>query len=123
MPAEFGVGIDLILLSRAREFLREYRPHLGRLLSDQEKKVWLRKRISARNFARLFAAKEAFFKALGRSWMGLEGLASMEVGFLSGERFRAHLADEKTFCGGGSFFETSGYIGAQVVVWNALDLA
>ncbi len=111
-----GLGIDLLSLSRAKNFLNSHSlKKIGRLFTDNERKKL--RRLSPRAFSRLFTAKEAFFKALGKSWMGLEGFGTIEVRELSRDRFQA-VSEGRV--GEGSFFEDKNWVGAQVVLWNEM---
>lgn len=114
-----GVGLDLVSVPRIRKFLKAHSDaRVRRLLSPAEQKRY--KKISPLVFAKLFTAKEAFFKSLGASWFGLQGFASMEVSFLSQDRFQIRIVDgplarhapEKA---AGSFFEFKDHVGAQVI--------
>ena len=115
-----GVGIDLVNLPRIRKFLKTHaRSRLSRLLSPSERQEF-RKIISSKLFAKIFTAKEAYFKTLGESWMGLEGFASMEVCFLPGDRFKIQLVDGPLRKKGarqaeGCYFGFGNFLGAQVI--------
>lgn len=119
-----GVGVDLVNVTRIQEFLERHpAKKIARLLSPQEQKRYARRKISARAFARLFAAKEAFFKTLNAPWMGLEGFAAMNV-TPSGECFSIEIVDDRFRVKGnrkaqGSFFRAGKLLGAQVVRWDA----
>lgn len=120
-----GLGIDLIAISRARQFLKEHRQKaMDRLLTHSEKKQLRRKSLSALQFSKMFTAKEAFFKATGESGMGLEGFGSLEVKFLPHKKFqvrslnskrRSHSKPQRVV---GSFFQDKVFVGAQVVLWS-----
>jgi holo-[acyl-carrier protein] synthase len=67
-----GIGIDLVKISRIRRHLkREETRFFDRLFTEREQ-IYSRKSKSINNqaehFAARFAAKEAFFKALGTGW-------------------------------------------------------
>src|SRR5438874_124528 len=70
-----GIGIDLVSVPRMRRFLKEHGKKAVRLLDPAQSS----RKVSAAHLARIFAAKEAFFKALGRSWMGMEGFKDIQV--------------------------------------------
>ncbi len=116
-----GIGIDLISFSRAKVFLRKHRQRiLSRLLTSRESRRYRGGRLSVLDFCRLFAAKEAYFKACGGVWMGLEGFSSIDVECLDGDRFRAYSSSVKPKAGGGGegcFFRYRDLIGAEVVTW------
>ena len=117
-----GVGIDLVDLSRSGRFLRTHRKRAyERLLTSKEKMEIGQKRISPLEFSKRFAAKEAFFKALGSSWMGLEGFGGIEVKCLSHDRFRVKSLASSAFPnaeGEGRFFRFQKWVGAQVILWG-----
>ena len=114
-----GVGLDLVSLPRIRKFLKTHpAARVRRLLSPAEQKRY--KKISPLVFARIFTAKEAFFKSLGASWFGLQGFASMEVSILSKDHFQIRIVDGPLVCHAseeaeGSFFEFKDHVGAQVI--------
>ena len=67
-----GVGVDLVSRHRVRQFLSRHRDYVReRFLTASERRSF--KNLSLQDFAEIFTAKEAFFKACGESWMGLEG--------------------------------------------------
>ena len=76
----FGIGTDIVEISRFERFLQESNtPLLERLFTPSEQEYCRARRRSAQHFALRFAAKEAFVKALG---IGIrDGLAwkQMEV--------------------------------------------
>lgn len=110
-----GVGIDLVDLVRIRKFLKTHSAlKIKRLLSAAEQKYFKSKRKSPLIFAQYFSAKEAFFKSLGKAWLGLEGFAAMEVQFLSAGRFKIRLL-EKDVEAEGCFFSFGHHVGAQVI--------
>lgn len=116
-----GIGIDLVSVPRVRKILKHHRAKtLKRLLTPSERKHFSRKSLSPAAFAKLFAAKEAFFKAVGRSWMGLEGFGAIEIkGFPRG-RFQAKSsAYSGPWRAEGRFFGTRELAGAQVILWDA----
>jgi holo-[acyl-carrier protein] synthase len=61
-----GIGIDLVEVKRIRALLKK--PNLGRIFTFQEIKYCRSKANQAESFAARFAAKEAFFKAIGTGW-------------------------------------------------------
>lgn len=88
-------------------------------LLDPSYKSNSNKKISAKRLARYFAAKEAVFKALGRSWMGMEGFRAIKVKGSPGQGFSV----ECPFLPpgiqvAGRFFEGNGWAGAQVILWE-----
>ena len=120
-----GLGIDLISLSRARQFLKENRPRaINRLLTHPEKRRLRNKSLTSLQFSKMFAAKEAFFKASGESWMGLEGFRSLEVKFLAHDKFQVRSLKPNRFATLkhreviGRFFHNGIFLGAQVILYS-----
>lgn len=74
----FGTGIDIVDISRFERFVREGKDALfQRVFTPGEIEYCNRKKRSAQHFAIRFAAKEAFFKAVG---LGLrEGMSWKDV--------------------------------------------
>jgi holo-[acyl-carrier protein] synthase len=60
-----GLGVDLARIARFREFVDNSSPVLERLFCPDEREYALARRDPAQALAARFAAKEAFFKALG----------------------------------------------------------
>ncbi|MCM8775599.1 MAG: 4'-phosphopantetheinyl transferase superfamily protein [Candidatus Omnitrophica bacterium] len=118
-----GSGIDLISVYRVRQLLaRHRRDALHRLLTLQEKKQYGRQILSPLQFSKLFAAKEAFFKAFGKAWLGLEGFQKIQCTLLPDNGFRAEslLDDQTKTCEGiGHFFRRGALVGAHVSVWKS----
>lgn len=74
----FGIGTDLIEIDRMRQALnRRGERLLWRLFTGREIGYCRAKRVPYPHYAARFAAKEAFFKALGSGWRG--GLRWNEV--------------------------------------------
>jgi holo-[acyl-carrier protein] synthase len=62
----YGIGTDIVEISRFERFVRENNtPLLERLFTPAERDYCTARRRSAQHFALRFAAKEAFVKALG----------------------------------------------------------
>ena len=115
-----GVGVDLISLDRARRFLKTHGQKKTKQLLTPSEKSRFKKSFNGFSFAKIFSAKEAFFKALAFPWMGLEGFRNIDIELRPGRRFHA-----KTENGGGRyeadghFFISGRLVGAQVTVWAA----
>lgn len=60
-----GMGVDLARIERFRTFVSQKSGVLERLFCQQEREYGLKQRDPAQALAARFAAKEAFFKALG----------------------------------------------------------
>ena len=73
----YGIGIDLIEVERIRKQLERSDRFINRIFTPDEIVYCESKKNRAQNFAARFAAKEAFFKALGTGWRG--GLAFNQV--------------------------------------------
>ncbi len=121
MPVKLrGVGIDLVSVERARKLLQDHRSKVfQRLLTSSERKKFRARGLSPKVFAKWFAAKEAFFKAVGDSWMGLEGFGAIEIKGFARDRFQVQshsLIGRSWKKAEGRFFETKEFVGAQVVV-------
>ena len=72
MSAVYGVGVDLLRIERMEKALaRQGERLLTRLLSDAELSEVRRRANTARALAMCFAAKEAFVKALGTGFSGM----------------------------------------------------
>jgi holo-[acyl-carrier protein] synthase len=65
-----GIGIDLIEVDRVKKAMEEHPRFLDRVFTPEEVRYSQGKKNAAQHLAARFAAKEAFFKALGRriSW-------------------------------------------------------
>ena len=116
-----GVGVDLVDLGRVSRFLKTHgKKSAGRVLTPGERAKWKKTSLSPVFFAKMFAAKEAFFKALGRAWMGDGGFLTMEVNCLPGKKFRVRALDGKKNApeAEGTFFHRDGWLGAQVILWQ-----
>ena len=62
----YGVGIDIVNIERVKRILSKNRDgFVKRVLSEHEQALFANKAYSAAYFAKRFAAKEAFAKALG----------------------------------------------------------
>jgi holo-[acyl-carrier protein] synthase len=114
-----GIGIDLVALSRIKDFLKNHPRACERILTHSEIEQWRKKRNSAVQFSQFFAAKEAFFKATGGTWMGLDGFRSVEIECLPHEQFRVSaLKLRRGLCAQsyGQYFRTEKWIGAYVIL-------
>jgi phosphopantetheine--protein transferase-like protein len=134
-----GVGVDIVSRTRVKQFLARHREMISRrFLNSSERKR--SKKIGLTEFAELFTAKEAFFKACGEAWMGLEGFRGMRITERKGDRFkmqwklarpkhRARLASRtknnqsaarsnKIYRGEGCFFRDGDIVGAQAMIWS-----
>jgi len=78
----FGIGIDIIEVARVAREIVKSNGFKERYFSAREIAYCEPKHGRARNYAARFAAKEAFFKALGTGYRG--GLAFKEVEVING---------------------------------------
>lgn len=115
-----GVGVDLVSRNRVKQFLSRHKDYVrDRFLNSSERRSF--KRISPQAFAELFTAKEAFFKACGESWMGLEGFLGMRMKRRGGDHFEMEWRtgrDKKFYRGEGHFFRSGDLVGAQAMIWR-----
>lgn len=75
--AILGIGTDVAQIARFHKFLKPGNRVLERVFSDEERTYSLQKKDPAPHLAARFAAKEAFFKALGTGLR--DGLAWQQV--------------------------------------------
>jgi len=76
-----GIGIDLIEVERVKKALDEHPRFSDRVFTPEEIRYSSGKKNAAQHLAARFAAKEAFFKALGRRvpWTDV-GVVNLESG-------------------------------------------
>jgi len=115
-----GVGVDLLSCNRVRQFLSRHRDYIReRFLNSSERRSF--KHLSLREFAEIFTAKEAFFKACGEAWMGLEGFRNMRMKRCKGDHFEMEWKTDRTkkfYRGEGHFFQSGDLVGAQAMIWR-----
>ncbi len=77
----YGLGIDIIEVERIQKLIEKNPRFLSRIFTHQEITYCQKKKNKYQHFAARFAAKEAFFKALGRKikWTDI-GLANLSSG-------------------------------------------
>ena len=114
-----GVGIDLVSIPRMRKFVKLHGKKAA-LLLDSSFSPRSKRPISVIHLARLFAAKEAVFKALGRSWMGMEGFRDIKVQGSPRQGFSVQCPFlPQGVAAAGRFFEGKDWAGAQVILWES----
>lgn len=119
------IGIDIVSLKRMERVLQKRGERVyERLLTPGEKANFLqRKNTGPAFFSKLFAAKEAFFKASRKDWMGVDGFSKIEIRLIGQDQFEARWVDEssgeKEITGQGCFFCDGDLAGAQVMVVNS----
>ena len=116
-----GVGVDLVSRRRVKQFLVHHGDYVReRFLNASERRAF--KQISLQEFAELFTAKEAFFKACGESWMGLEGFQGMRIKRRTGDHFEMEWKPARdprlVYRGEGHFFRSGDLVGAQAMIWR-----
>lgn len=115
-----GVGVDLVSRNRVKQFLSRHRGYVReRFLNFSERRSF--KRLSLQEFTELFTAKEAFFKACGEAWMGLEGFQGMRLKRCGGDHFEMEWRTGRTkklYRGKGHFFRSGDLVGAQAMIWR-----
>lgn len=79
----YGIGIDSIEVARLGKSLGAEKGLKEKLFTSREIEYCDSKRKGVRNYAARFAAKEAFFKALGTGWRG--GLAFTDIEVVNDE--------------------------------------
>jgi len=120
-----GIGIDILSRKRADAFLERHRNRiLERLLTVQEKERYLAsgRKMSPLLFTKLFAAKEAYFKACGGDWMGIEGFGKIDIAVTRSDAFTADsdiIQPPVPGVSAGAFITHPQYVIAEVVIWQA----
>ena len=79
MDPTYPLGVDILEWNKARAFYREHRGRLEELLYPAELAYVRASAEPEKAFALVFSAKEAVFKALGASWMGVSGFRGVQV--------------------------------------------
>ena len=82
------LGVDILERKKADGFYRAHRTRLGVLLHPGELAFVTGSRRPVEAFAQVFSAKEAVFKALGASWMGVSGFRDIQLFPKKGFSFR-----------------------------------
>lgn len=86
-----GVGIDAVSIGRIAGLIEKYgQRFLKKIFTEDEIAEGLGRRDAAQYFAARFAAREAFFKALGTGWG--RGISLREVSVIREESGRPHLS-------------------------------
>jgi len=83
----FGIGTDIVQLSRIQETYNRFGDHfVERLLMDEEREFFERNKWPVRFLAMRFAAKEATVKAMGTGFA--HGMWIRDVGIINNDRGR-----------------------------------
>lgn len=92
-----NAGIDIVEIARAKALYKAYRHKLKRFLTHSEYDYLESKPDKALTLAKMFAIKEAVFKALHAPWFGLEGWRKILLN-VKDEQFKVlFLGDLKKF--------------------------
>lgn len=78
-----GLGTDIIEVSRVKEQLLKDEGFVNNIFTSSEIEYCESKKNKAENFAARYAAKEAFFKALGTGWR--YGMTFKEIEIINDE--------------------------------------
>jgi holo-[acyl-carrier protein] synthase len=79
----FGTGIDLIEVDRVRNKISKVDGLKEEIFTKREIEYCESKKNKAQHYAARYAAKEAFFKAIGTGWR--DGMAFIEIEILNNE--------------------------------------
>jgi len=99
----YGVGTDLVDIERVKKILSKNRDgFVKRILSEHEQALFTNKAESAAYFAKRFAAKEAFAKALGTGIGGVVSFQDLTIRnnedgkpyFIPSEKLRQYLVEK-----------------------------
>ena len=77
--SQYPIGVDILERKKVGGFYRAHRGRLSDLLHPGELAFVAGSRRPAEAFAQVFSAKEAVFKALGASWMGVSGFRDIQL--------------------------------------------
>lgn len=95
----YGVGTDIVYIPRILRILQKYgRKFLNKVYTKKEieiSKKYNSQEVRAKYFAKRFAAKEAFVKALGTGFS--QGIIMKDIEIYSNIRGKPHLAITKDF--------------------------
>jgi holo-[acyl-carrier protein] synthase len=76
----FGIGTDVVEVSRIKKALEKYGDSLAtKILNSTEFSIYKKINVKENFLAKRFAAKEAFAKALGTGFRGLVTFKSIEI--------------------------------------------
>ena len=97
------LGVDILERKKAHSFYRLHKDRLSQVLLPSELAQLKKVKNKPEALAEILAAKEAVFKALGGSWMGLSGFKKIRLsvdktsGVLRSGRLRIHLHKSKDY--------------------------
>lgn len=75
----YGIGIDQVEVARVKKKLDDTAGLAERLFTEAEREYCNSKKHPEQNYAARFAAKEAFFKAIGTGWRMGMGFCDIEI--------------------------------------------
>ena len=65
----YGIGIDIVKISRIENTINQYGDRfINKIFTEEEKQKAQKRKLQTPTFTKMFAAKEAFIKALGGSF-------------------------------------------------------
>ena len=79
MSSTFPLGVDILEWKKAAAFYGNHRDRLGALFHPNELAFVRHSAKPKKAFALVFSAKEAVFKALGGSFMGISGFRDIQL--------------------------------------------
>ena len=79
MNAAWPLGVDMLEWKKAKAFYDAHREKLARFLCPTEMVFVRTSRKPYKSLAMILSAKEAVFKTLGISWMGLSGFRCIQI--------------------------------------------
>ncbi len=97
------LGVDILEREKARSFYRLHKERLSQILLPSELAHLNKVKNKTDKLAEMLAAKEAVFKALGGSWMGMSGFKKIRLsvdktsGALRSGHLRIHLYKRKDY--------------------------
>ena len=75
----FGIGTDIIEVERVEKLLAKSEQFKEKIFTAKEITYCETKKNKAQNYAARYAAKEAFFKAMGTGWRGKMAFNEIEI--------------------------------------------
>jgi len=75
----FGIGTDIIEVERIKKQISKGNRFKEKIFTHNEIQYCESRKAKAQNYAARFAAKEAFFKAIGTGWRGGLSLKEIEI--------------------------------------------
>ncbi|MBU3759131.1 MAG: 4'-phosphopantetheinyl transferase superfamily protein [Candidatus Omnitrophica bacterium] len=117
-----GLGVDIVSVPRAEQFIKGRSPEaLSRVLAPSELRCY-KKNPSKFPFAKIFTAKEAFFKASQLPPGGVYAFSQLEVKLLPHAHFEIewHPTDGAAMKvrARGCHFESEAHVGAELIYWK-----